>query len=302
MDLKNIKPQTANMPMRLFLYGPEKVGKSSFAMDAPNPIFFDPSGGTDNLTVARVPMPEKGFHWGTLAETVSWLIANDHDYKTLVIDEMGHIEGMLFQLICAESNVGTIEDVGGGYGKGYTRALDYWRKLFHALERLRRVKEMNVIFLAHSHVKAVRDPRGLSYDHFIPQLNEKAAGIFKQWCDAIFFCEYETFTTKDQKTNKDIGVATGARIVHTEHRPAFDAGNRYNLPAKFPLNWQEFITHKKAMAPKDVATILKELETISLSDTDNTTLKTYIKKAGKDTVRLAKCLDWARGKELTNEQ
>ncbi len=35
--------------------------------------------------------------------------------------------------------------------------------------------------------------------------------------------------------------ASGARVMHTEERPAFLAKNRYGLPETLPLEWSEFL-------------------------------------------------------------
>ncbi len=45
-------------PIRTLLYGVEGIGKSTFAANAPSPIFVGAEDGTDHLDVTRFPMPE----------------------------------------------------------------------------------------------------------------------------------------------------------------------------------------------------------------------------------------------------
>ena len=47
--------QTA--PVKTVLYGPEGIGKSTFASHFPSPVFIDTEGGTKRLNVARLPQP-----------------------------------------------------------------------------------------------------------------------------------------------------------------------------------------------------------------------------------------------------
>lgn len=42
---------------RVVIYGPEGIGKSSFAAQFPDPLFIDTEGSTDNMDVARMDKP-----------------------------------------------------------------------------------------------------------------------------------------------------------------------------------------------------------------------------------------------------
>ena len=44
-------------PVKTVLYGPEGIGKSTFASHFPEPVFIDTEGGTKRLNVARLPQP-----------------------------------------------------------------------------------------------------------------------------------------------------------------------------------------------------------------------------------------------------
>ena len=44
-------------PVRVILYGADGVGKSTFASQAPNPVFLCAEDGTAQLDVARLPEP-----------------------------------------------------------------------------------------------------------------------------------------------------------------------------------------------------------------------------------------------------
>lgn len=48
---------TIAAPVKTVLYGPEGIGKSTFAAQFPAPVFIDTEGGTKRLNVARLPAP-----------------------------------------------------------------------------------------------------------------------------------------------------------------------------------------------------------------------------------------------------
>ena len=56
-----------NSPVKTVLYGPEGIGKSTFASHFPNPVFIDTEGGTKRLNVKRLPQPTS---WAMLLDEV----------------------------------------------------------------------------------------------------------------------------------------------------------------------------------------------------------------------------------------
>ena len=52
---------------KVVIYGPEGIGKTSFAACFPDPLFIDTEGGTKHIDVARLPAPTS---WTMLLEQV----------------------------------------------------------------------------------------------------------------------------------------------------------------------------------------------------------------------------------------
>jgi hypothetical protein len=249
-------------PKRVTLAGPEGVGKSTFGAGAPKPIFLGTEEGTALLDVTRFPTPES---WTDVLDAVRTLTLETHDFQTLVLDTLDWLEPMLWADLCRKHGVASIEDIGdtngkGGFGKGYTAALDSWRVLLSAIERLRTAKNMHVIFLAHTWIKPFKNPEGPDYDRYEMKLNNKASGLVKEWCDALLFANFETFALKEKTGQKRIkGVSSGARVIYTERSAAYDAKNRYSLPASLPLSWADFNTAAEAGAVADPANLKSEI-------------------------------------------
>ena len=132
----------------------------------------------------------------------------------------------------------SIEDY--GYGKGYVYALDEWRRLVARLERLMTTRSMNVLLLGHSQVKPFNNPEGVNFDRYTLKVQQRAGDFLKEWVKAILFVNYEILAHKSAGDMKAKGVGDGARVMHTQRRPAFDAGNRYGLPAEMQFDFAEF--------------------------------------------------------------
>ncbi len=181
---------------------------------------------------------------------------------------------------------------GYGFGKGFQIAIDEWRKIINALEKLRAAKRMGVVLLGHSMIKNFKNPEGEDFDRYELKINLKAGGLLKEWVDAVLFANHETFAkkaTRDEKnkTAKAKGISTGARLLFTERTAAYDAKNRYNLPPQLPLSWTELelvMAVGSADAPSLVAEIKRKAAQLAAPELEKVTAA--IGRAGTDVKNL----------------
>jgi hypothetical protein len=150
--------------------------------------------------------------------------------------------------LCYVSHVSTVEKVDGGYGKGYTAALGYWRQIVDALDALRTKRHMAVILVAHAKVERFEDPESSAYDRYTPRLHKLANALVTEWSDAVLFA-----TRKFRTESEDVGFGRertiavgvgkdgGERVIRTVGGPSCVAKNRYNLPYELPLSWDAFM-------------------------------------------------------------
>lgn len=260
MSLGRVVSGRVAKPMRLLVYGLEGVGKSTFAASAPAPIFLGAEDGTSELDVQRFPQP------GSVAdvlEAIAELTSAAHDYRTLVIDTLDWLEPLVWQLVCVmcakpgKPPLRSIEEM--GYGKGYVEAGSVWRQLIAALERLRAERRMDVILLAHSWIKTFKNPGGEDFDRYEMKLHKGASATWREWCDAVMFAAHDITTYEDDR-RRVRGIGKGARILRTQHDAAWDAKNRYDLPAALPLDWEAFAEAVAAHRPDDPARLRAQVE------------------------------------------
>lgn len=271
-------------PIRVVLYATDGLGKSTFASKSPSPIFIGAEDGTAQLDVARMPNVAS---WRDIIESVDELASTTHDYKTIVLDTADWAEPMCWQHVCDVGKKADIEAF--GYGKGYTAALEQWRLLLSKFEHARNTRGMNIIVLAHSWVKGFKNPEEAGdYDRYEMSLNAKAGGLLKQWADCVLFGNYETFT--HEKDGRNRAFSTGARVIHTQRRAAFDAKNRYDLPETLPLDWDAFAEAVAAHRPGDPVAIKASIDTMlaTVNDVVKSKVQAALATAGDDAAELAR--------------
>lgn len=231
---------------KVVIYGPEGIGKSTFAAKFPRAVFIDTEGSTSNMDVARVDPPQR---WQDILDAVDWFLKNPGELGTLVIDTIDWAEALAFRAVCEDKKVGGIEDI--PYGKGYTFAKDKIRTL---LDKLSALKDLgvNVVLVAHAIISKFEQPDELgSYDRFALKLNQKnIAPLVKEWADLLLFANYRTdvVTTQDGKKK-----ATGGkkRVMYTERSACWDAKNRFGLEDPLPFDFEP-IAHLFDVAPAAV--------------------------------------------------
>ena len=216
-------------PQKAVIYGPEGVGKSTFASLTPDPVFLDTEGGTHHLDITRLDAVAT---WDEITAAIAKLASSQHPFKTLVIDTADWLEKRLSEHLCRKANKDSIEDF--GYGKGWVQLTEEFARFLNSLDALL-ARGMNVVFLAHSTVKKFEAPdQAGSYDRFELKLSKQVAPLLKEWADVVLFANYVT-KIAEKDNGKTRGVGGKERVLFATHTAAYDAKNRHGLPDKLPF-------------------------------------------------------------------
>lgn len=231
-EISTGKIQTA---IKTVIYGPEGIGKSTFASRFPDPLFVDTEGSTKHMDVKRLPVPSS---WSMLLQEVQYVKSTPGLCKTLVIDTADWAEQMCIKQICAQKNWGGIEDA--GWGKGYTYLAEEFGKLLNSLEDVVR-NGIHVVITAHAQMRKFEQPDEMgSYDRWELKLQKKTAPMVKEWADMVLFANYKTLVINvdgqgaAKGKNKPQG---GQRVMYTTHHNCWDAKNRHGLPDELPFDF-----------------------------------------------------------------
>lgn len=234
-------------PRKIVLYGVAGVGKNTWAAGAPDPIFIQTEEGSEDIGCARLPMrrtlPE-------LQKDLRDVLLEDHEFRTLVVDTGDGVEALIHASVVA--GAGSESIAGISFGRGYDAAVLDMRKILFVLDKIRDVRGMTVIILAHAKISRFEDPGNEAYDRYSLQMHHKAAAEVMGWADEVLFANYKTFVRKTEQgfRERNVAVGTGERFLFTREMPAYYAKNRLDLPPEMPMpkvgGWDEFAKYLHA--------------------------------------------------------
>lgn len=219
---------------KVVVYGPEGIGKTTFAAQFPDPLFIDTEGSTLSYDVARIdPAPAS---WSELLGIIRE-VKQEKPCKTLVLDTADWAEMLCIEHLCAANKWKSIETP--GWGAGYTAVKEEFGKLLNLLSDLVDTG-INVVLTAHAMMRKFDRPdEASSYDRWELKLQRKTAPLVKEWADVVLFANYKVIVeTVDRGMNQKSGKARGGkRVMYAEHNPCWDAKNRYGLSGELDFDF-----------------------------------------------------------------
>lgn len=222
---------------KVVVYGPEGIGKSTFAAQFPDPLFIDTEGSTKHMDVARLQRPTS---WTMLLEEIQYAKTNQV-CKTLVIDTVDWAEQLCIEHICAKHHKNGIEDF--GYGNGYIYVKEEMGRLLKQLEDL--IDDgIHVVLTAHAQIRKFEQPDEMgAYDRYELKLGKKTGSqtspLIKEWADMVLFANYKTFSVAVDDKGKIHKAQGGTRVMYTSHHPCWDAKNRFGLAEELPFEYAQ---------------------------------------------------------------
>lgn len=222
---------------KVVIAGPGKIGKTTFAANAPNAVGILTEDGADAVDAAAFPLCQS---LQDVYDAIGVLLNDKHDYESVFLDSLDWAEPLVHAHVCAANKWANIESP--GYGKGYIAAAEEWRTLLSGFEALRQQRNMAVILIAHDKIKHFESPMHDGYDQYTLKLHDRAAALVQEWADVIGWANYRIVTTQSDAGfgNKETKArTTGERILHVEPHPAHMGGNRFGLK-NMQLSWDAF--------------------------------------------------------------
>ena len=216
--------------LKVVVYGPEGIGKSTFAAQFPNPLFIDTEGSTRHMDVARLERPSS---WAMVLEQAGWVRDNPDSCATLVLDTADWAEQLCSAALCAKHQKASIEEF--GYGKGYTYLMEEFGRLLNQLEEVV-ARGIHVAVIAHARMRKFEQPDEMgAYDRWELKLSRQTAPMVKEWADMVLFANYKTYAVKTKEGK--VKAQGGSRVMYTSHHPCWDAKNRQGLADELPFSF-----------------------------------------------------------------
>ena len=267
--LSGITRGKISKPHLVLIYAVDKWGKSTMASEAPSPLFIGAEEGTNNIDVARYEPHTLDDVRAKLGE----LVSEQHEFKSVVIDTVDWLTPMVELEAIARWNSHESKKCKGidepGFGKGRVLAFEIWRNFLPLLSAVRD-HGINVILLAHAIVQKFDDPtQAQSYDRYSLKLQgglkTDVAGLLREYVDSVLFGNYDTSVVEKEKHR---AFGEGNRVLFTERRPGFEAGNRFNLPFEIPMvrgkMWSEYAKYVEAAPERaeDASVIIEQIQAL----------------------------------------
>jgi hypothetical protein len=139
--LRARKPEAVTKRLKLFMFGPAGVGKTTAAIQFPNSYIIDAERGTENYDKLITASGSSVFQTTDVNEVVQEvksLLTEKHDFRTLVIDPITPIFNDLLDKCETQ--------VGADFGRHYGAANKTMKRLANLIMNL----DMNVIVTAHA--------------------------------------------------------------------------------------------------------------------------------------------------------
>lgn len=229
IDIFNIKPSVISRDLKgkyILLYGQPKVGKTSFAVQAPKAFVCAFERGTNALPGSFVQEIEK---WTSFKKVIKMLRdPRGHEfYDTIVIDTASIAFDLCEKYILQREGVNSIRDIPWGQGWGMVKA--------EFQECLREITMLNygLILICHSKERQSQftDEEGNALMSHEPDLSKNAYQVCNAICDIIGYISVEFDETGNSQ-----------RYLYTRQTPTVFAGSRYKyLEDKIPFGYHELV-------------------------------------------------------------
>ena len=152
--LRAKKPEAVQKRLKLFMFGPAGVGKTTEAIQFPNSYIIDCERGAENydklITASGSAVFQTTDIHDVIAEVKS-LLTEKHDYRTLVIDPITPVYNDLLDK-CEQK-------VGADFGRHYGAANKEMKRLANLIMAL----DMNVVITAHAKTEYGQNLAKLGY-------------------------------------------------------------------------------------------------------------------------------------------
>lgn len=257
MELPTAKtPAVAELATHtVLLYGPTKIGKSTWCSHAPDALFLATEPGLNSLEVYQVSITT----WEELLSACAAIARGDHQFKTIIIDTIDNAWRMCADFICRQHNVTHEADL--PYGKGFQLISTEFHRVITKLACL----PYGLYMISHAQETEVETRTG-KYNKTVPTLPERARRIVLGLVDMVLFCDLEPGASDEPQ-----------RVMRTKPNRYYEAGDRTGrLPDTIPLDYSLF-----------AATFNAPLPGFSKSDAQNAILGASTAETANDTVLAA---------------
>jgi hypothetical protein len=273
--LRAKKPEAVTKRLKLFMFGPAGVGKTTAAIQFPNSYIIDCEKGAENYDKLITESGSAVFQTTDMHDViqeVKSLLTTRHDYRTLVIDPITTVYNDLLEK--AEAKVGT--DFGRHYGEA--------NKTMKRLANLIMALDMNVVVTAHAKAEYGDNLKKLGY-------------TFDGWRQLDYW--FDLVVELGKRGKKRTARVVKTRIEGFPDEDVFEWSYE-GIKKRYDIAMLEKEAQALQLATQDQVRELKDL--LNLVRLPEGTVDRWFAKAGVDLLEdmpadvIAKCIEYVKGR------
>ena len=170
------QPTTTLGQQTILLYSQPKLGKSIFASQFPDVVFFECEPGLNHLEVHKVPT----YTWDDFLAACKLIADGKHSFKTIVIDTVDNAFKFCSEHVCEKHNIEYEGDM--GHGKGWALVKNEWHRVLTRLASL----PYGLVLISHAQDKVIETRTG-EYTKTQPSLPDRARNVVLGLVDIILY-------------------------------------------------------------------------------------------------------------------
>jgi hypothetical protein len=277
--LRAKKPEAVTKRLKLFMFGPAGVGKTTAAIQFPNSYIIDCERGTENYDKLITDSGSAVFQTTDIQEVVQEvksLLTEKHEYRTLVIDPITTIYNDLLDKCETQ--------VGSDFGRHYGAANKTMKRLANLIMAL----DMNVVITAHAK----------------PEYGQNLAKIgytFDGWKQLDYW--FDLVIELGKKGKKRFAKVVKTRLEQFPDEDVFEWGYDAVKRRYDPAVLEKEASQVKLATPEQVREIKELLSIVRLPDG---TVDKWFAKAGVDLWEdmpsevVTKCIEYVKNRLPSN--
>ena len=210
-DLLNIQPHKVSRDLSgyiTFIYGPAKVGKTTFASKMPDCLLLAFERGYNALPGV---LAQDITTWGQMKEVLRELKKPEVKaaFKTIIVDTVDIASVLCEKYICSQLGIENIGD-GGWSTNGWAKVKREWEQTFRAIA----MDGYAVVFISHSKDKTFKPKNGNEYNQIVPSCSTAYNEIIKNMADIMGYIDVNGNERKLVLRSPDGSIDCKCRFKH----------------------------------------------------------------------------------------
>src|SRR3972149_7647780 len=174
--------------IRMLLYGPPKIGKTSLASAWPKALFLATEKGYEAHKVYKKDITS----WNLFKDIVDVVVAGDHEFKTIVIDTADILFKLCNDAMCQELDIVHVSDE--DWGKGYDIVANEFEGIINKLF----MSDYGLILISHTKIQDLTSRTG-KLSKTTPTLSNQARRIIIPKVSVIGLMKLKMVKVSDDK-------------------------------------------------------------------------------------------------------